>query len=166
MLSSTRRQFLEKRHAAAATSPVDVQEFIALGLRLYRRAGVDDGAGPKILNGSRRPPWRAPAISSSGSIQVDPSARLQKILGFGAALTDSSCYLFEKLRAQQRKALLSELFGPAGLRLSMARTCIGASDYSTTAYSFDDSPEPDPELKRFQHLSMTAIHSAYPARSP
>ncbi len=31
----------------------------------------------------------------------------------------------------------------------MGRTCIGASDYSRTAYSFDESPVPDPDLKRF-----------------
>src|SRR5260370_32802429 len=33
--------------------------------------------------------------------------------------------------------------------LSVARTCVGASDYATKPYSFDDSPEPDPELKHF-----------------
>jgi glucosylceramidase len=31
----------------------------------------------------------------------------------------------------------------------MGRTCIGASDYSRTLYTFDDSPTPDPELKNF-----------------
>jgi len=147
MLSSTRRQFL-KAAAAAATS---LSTFKSSSLWAAPLTGVQawTTAQDRRFERIEAPPWRTPAISSSGSIQVDPSARLQKILGFGAALTDSSCYWFEKLEAQQRKALLSELFGPAGLRLSMARTCIGASDYSTTAYSFDDSPEPDPELKRF-----------------
>jgi glucosylceramidase len=32
--------------------------------------------------------------------------------------------------------------------LNVCRTCIGASDYSTEAYSYDEG-EPDPELKRF-----------------
>ena len=49
---------------------------------------------------------------------------------------------------EARHALLSDLYGPAGLRLSVGRTCIGSSDYSTKMYSFDDGPE-DPELKRF-----------------
>ena len=31
----------------------------------------------------------------------------------------------------------------------MARTCIGSSDYSKNVYSYDDTPEPDPELKHF-----------------
>jgi glucosylceramidase len=33
--------------------------------------------------------------------------------------------------------------------MSVARTCVGASDYSTSAYSFDDGSGPDPGLKRF-----------------
>src|ERR1039457_782655 len=87
--------------------------------------------------------WRSSA-SSSTTIRLDPSKRQQEILGFGAAFTDASCYLLN-----QRSAILSDFFGPSGLRLSVCRTCVGASDYSTTAYSFDDSPDPDPELKRF-----------------
>src|SRR6202035_3083122 len=59
------------------------------------------------------------------------------------------CYLCQRMNSRDREALLAELFGPAGLRFSVARTCIGASDYSTSAYSFDDSPEPDPELSKF-----------------
>jgi glucosylceramidase len=93
--------------------------------------------------------WRTPAISPQKLISVDPTTRYQRILGFGAALTDASCALLSQLSAQRRQALLSELFGSTGLRLSVGRTCIGASDYSTSAYSFDDSNEPDPELKKF-----------------
>lgn len=51
--------------------------------------------------------------------------------------------------ADQRRQLLAELFSPAGLRFSVARTCIGSSDYSLSAYTFDDSPSPDPDLSHF-----------------
>jgi glucosylceramidase len=95
------------------------------------------------------PAWRAAGDSPKPGIQVDPTQRFQEILGFGAAFTDASCYLFDRLRSSDREALLAELFAPTGLRFSVARTCIGASDYSTKAYSFDDSPEPDPELAQF-----------------
>jgi len=44
---------------------------------------------------------------------------------------------------------MEELVGAQGLRLSLGRTCIGSSDYSRSAYSFDDSTTPDPELKDF-----------------
>ena len=32
--------------------------------------------------------------------------------------------------------------------LNVCRTCIGASDYSTKLYSYDEG-DPDPDLKRF-----------------
>jgi glucosylceramidase len=35
------------------------------------------------------------------------------------------------------------------LRLSVGRTCIGSSDYSRTAYTFDDAPRPDLGLTHF-----------------
>jgi glucosylceramidase len=94
------------------------------------------------------PIWRT-ADSSPQSIRIDASKQYQQILGFGAALTDASCYLYSLLSGQQKQALFSELYGPAGLRLSVSRTCIGSSDYSTISYSLDDSTEPDPELKKF-----------------
>ncbi len=93
--------------------------------------------------------WRTGAATSPMSIRLDPEQRYQQVLGFGAALTDASCYLLEQLDAEKRKALLDECFGASGLRLSVARTTIGSSDYSLSAYSYDDGESPDPELKHF-----------------
>src|SRR5262249_52619312 len=52
----------------------------------------------------------------------------------------------------QRDALMKDLFGTeAGLGLSFTRLTIGASDFSSSHYSFDDMPpgQSDPELKHF-----------------
>lgn len=92
--------------------------------------------------------WR----SSSGTgtvVTVDPAQRFQSVLGFGGAFTDASCYLLSRMDAGPRRQLLEELFGPGGLGLSLGRTCMGASDYSRSAYSYDDAPVPDQELKHF-----------------
>ena len=55
--------------------------------------------------------------------------------------------------AQQRDALLQELFGrdAGGIGLSFTRLTIGASDFSLDHYSFDDMPrgETDPTLEHF-----------------
>jgi glucosylceramidase len=40
--------------------------------------------------------------------------------------------------------------------LNVCRTCIGASDYSRSVYSFDESTEPDPEMKKFSIEHDTA----------
>lgn len=95
------------------------------------------------------PAWQSSSSGNSPAVEVDPSRSFQSILGFGGAFTDASTYLFSKMEASRRDQLLHEFFGPDGLGLSVGRTCIGASDYSCSAYSFDDSRLPDPELKDF-----------------
>jgi glucosylceramidase len=95
------------------------------------------------------PSWQPSSGTSPACIRLDPGKRYQEILGFGAALTDASCYLLEQAGAERRRSLLEDCFGPQGLRLSVARTCIGSSDYSLNAYSYDDTSTPDPDLKQF-----------------
>jgi glucosylceramidase len=95
------------------------------------------------------PQWEPWSEASSLGIHLDPSNRRQKILGFGGSFTDASCYLFHQMSPEGRHALLEDLYGPKGLQLSVGRTCIGSSDYSTVMYNYDESADPDPELKYF-----------------
>ncbi len=96
-----------------------------------------------------------PAAASAGTpIEIDPPTRYQSIVGFGAAITDASAIVIQdKLAPARRAALLKELFGRegAGLGLSMTRLTIGASDFSTLDYTFDDvAPgQSDPTLAHF-----------------
>ncbi len=84
---------------------------------------------------------------------VDTRATYQSMVGFGAAITDSSAWLIRnKMSETQRTALLRELFGPPpGLNLSMTRLTIGASDFSLQPYTLDDLPvgQTDPALEHF-----------------
>lgn len=84
-------------------------------------------------------------------ITVDPSMRYQEIDGFGAAVTGSSAYLLQRLPADRRAELLAELFGSDGLGLSVIRHTMGASDFSLSNYTYDDTPQnqPDYELRYF-----------------
>jgi glucosylceramidase len=95
------------------------------------------------------PQWENWTGASPIGVHLDPGKRYQEMLGFGGAFTDASCYLMNQMAPDARKALLLDLYGPKGLGLSVGRTCIGSSDFSTMMYSFDDSPDPDPELKLF-----------------
>lgn len=94
------------------------------------------------------PQWRT-AAASAEAIRLHPEQRHQELLGFGAALTDASCFLLHGMPAEARKALLRECFSSNGLGLSVARTTVGSSDYSRNAYTYDESAEPDPELAHF-----------------
>lgn len=60
--------------------------------------------------------------------------------GFGVAITPSSCYELSLMDPAERKALLTHLYSKEGLGLSVARLCIGSSDYSPELYSYDDVP--------------------------
>jgi glucosylceramidase len=96
----------------------------------------------------------APSISwktggaGENAINLDPSKKYQEVLGFGAAFTDASCYMFNQLTPSAREALFHELFHLSQMGLNVCRTCMGASDYSTEVFSYDEG-EPDPEMKRF-----------------
>lgn len=81
-------------------------------------------------------------------VTVDPSKHYQKMLGFGAAVTDASAYLIGRMPPATRVKFIDDVFSPRGLGLSVARVPVGASDYSRSAYSYDDGPA-DPELSRF-----------------
>lgn len=91
--------------------------------------------------------------SGDEAIAIDTSRHFQKMHGFGAAITDASAQLLSKLPDDKRRAIMTELFGRAngGLGLSFTRLTVGASDFSTSDYSYDDTPGnvPDPELRHF-----------------
>jgi len=90
---------------------------------------------------------------SPADVVIDTGKTYQSIVGFGAALTDSSAWLIQnRMNALQRHDLLQELFGPPpGLNLNMARLTIGASDFSLQQYTLDDVPfgQVDPDLQHF-----------------
>lgn len=87
-------------------------------------------------------------------IIVDASKRYQQMDGFGASLTDASAYLiFYKLSEEKRNEVMRKLFDRnEGIGISFLRQPMGATDYTTKIYSYDDLPEgvsEDRELKYF-----------------
>jgi glucosylceramidase len=94
--------------------------------------------------------WRAatgapPAVEA---IALDAAETSQEYLGMGGAFTDAACFMFNELSASARAKLFHEMFHPSEMGLSVARICIGSSDYAREVYSFDEG-SPDPELARF-----------------
>jgi len=100
-------------------------------------------------------PLAQPLGPASGSedIAIDSSKHFQNVHGFGAAMTDASALVLSGLPDDKRRAIMAELFSRAngGLGLSFTRLTVGASDFSTSDYSYDDTPGnvPDPELRNF-----------------
>jgi glucosylceramidase len=152
---TTRRDFLTAGMGALA---VRTSRPLRAATRLsdFYAAGIpDDAIQVWITDDDRRlspaPPllWTQTrrTISENG-ITIRREDKFQPILGFGAAFTDGSCYLFNQLAPAARDQLFHRLFHPSEMGLNVCRTCIGSSDHSVSLYSFDDGG-PDPELKRF-----------------
>jgi len=109
---------------------------------------VTDKSGKRLAAGPEVPWTKIAKKAAPADVTVDAAKPAQTILGFGAAFTDASCFTLSRLGDSDRANLLHTMFGPDRHALSMGRIPIGASDYSTAAYSYDDGAA-DPELKRF-----------------
>lgn len=86
-------------------------------------------------------------------IIINPEQRYQTIDGFGFALTGGSAQHIINMTAENRKALLMELFGDGkkDIDISYLRVSIGSSDLNDHTFSYDDLPpgKTDPTLKHF-----------------
>lgn len=104
-----------------------------------------------------QPPVRVSEASSAERavkrIRVEADKRFQKMDGFGASFTDASAYLvYRILDEASRREVMTKLFDPSeGIGISFLRQPMGATDYTTEIYSYDDMPEgeEDFELKHF-----------------
>ena len=92
----------------------------------------------------------APAnVPESGSINLDPSAKFQTLVGVGAAFSEIGALAFVGLPPDHQKELLKNLFdAKEGAGFSMCRLPIGSSDFATSAYSYAETPD-DYEMKAF-----------------
>lgn len=112
-------------------------------------------AGEALLCRSSLPGFQRAAGTAALTVEVKSADQQQEILGFGAAFTDASCYLFSRLSSEERASLFAELFSPDGLALSVCRTMVGQSDYGRECYSYDDTPD-DRDLEHFSIAYDTA----------
>ena len=86
-----------------------------------------------------------PAVEA---LDVDAAKAKHEFLALGASLTDASAWVLANMPADKRESLLRKLFTPEGCNLGAIRLNIGASDYSTGLYSYNDTPG-DVEMKNF-----------------
>ncbi len=127
----------------------------AAGARTQSSAGPGSGEiDVRVTAGTQRfaqgapLKWGPPSATAADAIRLDADSWYQEILGFGAALTDSACYMLNQLPSDARAKLMRELFDPSQMGMGVCRLCIGSSDYATKVYSYDEGG-PDPDLARF-----------------
>ncbi len=149
---STRRDFLK----VSGLSTAAVASGAGIGFPAAAQSASATGNISVWTTDDKQRCSRAPSLSwqsvtgspAANTVALDPDKKFQPILGFGAAFTDAACFTFNRLDSAAREQLFHKLFSPSEMNFSVCRTCIGASDYSASVYSFDDGP-PDPDLQRF-----------------
>ncbi len=91
------------------------------------RVLITSEAGQKCDEGAKIVFHKAVA---EDAVQVNLDEKRQVIDGFGGSFTESSAFVLACLTPEQRQAVLEELYGESGANFSVARTQIGASDFS------------------------------------
>jgi glucosylceramidase len=96
------------------------------------------------------------AMSSNGNptIAVSDQSTYQEMDGFGFALTGGSALHLNNMGSSQRAALLEELFGADGIRISYLRISVGASDLDEAPFSYNDLPAGQTEDLDLEHFSI------------
>src|SRR5690348_13017036 len=132
MKHGSRREFLKTASATAAA--------LAIARSMPALAAADAPSGQVNVWGNfrdqrhaERPSleWKKSGQVAADAIQLDMAARRQEILGFGAAITEASAYMLNRLSDAERAPVMRDLFAPDAMALNVCRTCIGSSDYAT-----------------------------------
>jgi glucosylceramidase len=125
---SKQQEDLQARVSAAATSTVT--QYVTHGDKsaLFQKLT----ATPAFTTGT----------NNNSTIELNANSTFQSMDGFGYTLTQGSAYvLMTQMSTSQRSAILSEMFNPtSGLGVSFIRIGIGATDLSTSVYTYDDMP--------------------------
>jgi glucosylceramidase len=97
----------------------------------------------------------APAEDTPVLFEINPQDQHQKVIGYGAAFTESCTMQLTKLPKKMQNDFLEKMFSKQnGAGFDMMRLPMGATDFSDPKrgnYTYDDSKDnkPDPEFKHF-----------------
>ena len=143
MANRSRREFLRAAAATAAAASSGLRAWASEPVQIWGTFRDRRHApGAAVV-------WKPVTEVASDAITLDPATTRQEMLGFGAAMTDASCWVLSQIPDEERTALMHELFAPDQMAMNVCRTCIGSSDYSKELFSYDDSHQDDPELTKF-----------------
>ncbi|MBT8130145.1 MAG: glycosyl hydrolase, partial [Gammaproteobacteria bacterium] len=82
-------------------------------------------------------------------IHVRPESVKQTLHGIGTSFTESSAFVLAHLDKDKREQVMNHIFSEQGANFSLARTVIGATDFSVEGkFSYDDVKD-DNTLKHF-----------------
>ncbi|MTH16434.1 Ig-like domain-containing protein [Flavobacterium sp. LC2016-01] len=78
--------------------------------------------------------------TNPSTVTVNAGTTYQTMDGFGYTLTEGSCEVISGMAATQQNQLLNDLYNPTtGLNANVIRISIGASDLSSSSYSYNET---------------------------
>ncbi len=101
---------------------------------------ITSGDKTKLLQQQPAINFAANTSSVGNVLTLYPSIMFQSMDGIGFCMTEGSAEVISSLAEAQQNALLTELFDKnSGLGISMLRVSIGASDLSSSNYSYNET---------------------------
>jgi len=90
--------------------------------------------------------------ASKNVIRVRPDIVKQTLHGIGTSFTESSAFVLAHLSKDKRQEVMNRIYSKQGANFSIARTVIGATDFSVEGgFSYDDVKDD----KKLVHFSIT-----------
>lgn len=84
-------------------------------------------------------------------VHVQPEVVKQTLHGIGTSFTESSAFVLAHLSKDKRQEVMDNIYGQQGANFSLARTVIGATDFSVEGgFSYDDVKDD----KKLLHFSI------------
>jgi glucosylceramidase len=84
-------------------------------------------------------------------IKIQPEVVKQTLHGIGASFTESSAFVLAHFSKEKRSEVMNRIYSEQGANFSIARTVIGATDFSVVGgYSYDDFKDD----KKLVHFSI------------
>lgn len=101
---------------------------------------ITSGDQTRLLQQQGTVSFGANSGSNPSTVTVNAGTTYQTMDGFGYTLTEGSCEVISGMAATQQNQLLNDLYNPAtGLNASVVRISIGASDLSSSSYSYNET---------------------------
>lgn len=136
---------LSSRSKVGPTAPVAVMHY---GLGSSAEVIVTSEAGDKLATKANIQFVDGNA-GDGPAVVVDPETLKQTLLGIGTSFTESSAFVLAHLEPKKRKEVMRSIWGEGGANFAMARTPIGATDFSVDGkYSYAPKAG-DKKLERF-----------------
>ncbi|MFH6994752.1 RICIN domain-containing protein [Flavobacterium sp. FlaQc-48] len=101
---------------------------------------ITSGDQTKLLQQQSTVSFGTNSGSNPSTVTINAGTTYQTMDGFGYTLTEGSCEVISGMAATQQNQLLNDLYNPVtGLNANVVRISIGASDLSSSSYSYNET---------------------------